>query len=596
MRENNRINRKPEKVILATENTGSRKKYVITKDPEFKKMQGEFQQGHWTATRKLLELLENKYPRNKVLSEFRNEFDLRFSIANGLNKNSKEKKKRLLIPLTRSNLIVAAVAIVVLCLGYFGFVLARNYVEQKNLQQREDQINSLSVQVEALLRSGQPEKAQDFVDLMQEIDPENETVIRLSQEVNELKEINDQYLMAVDYMDQGQYEEALPILTKINDTVQNYKDVPQLLETAATQLTISEALAAGKVAYESENWQRAIDNFETILELEPAYSAPTLKDMLLNSYLKRIIQMLESSNASVEEISLAETYYRRAIAMIPQSKIYLSERENLQKASRDLLILKYTQTAYMMIEDPEQTLTSVNEAVDYLQKASNLDSTNPSLQTEVNKIKLYQAGFEYFLELNWPSAIQQLTALTALDKSYAGGFAGQMLYEAHIGRGRQYFNVGFYLDARKEFEAAEGLAMGEENLLKRFTAELEIGRALDKLQEYEDAASYYKYAFASINYEKWSSDFPDLVTDITNAINLFNVGSFRESSILFTSLLAEVPAFYSETEITVHQGTCFAMIAAQYHSSVQEILTVNDLPQMTRVSTDQILKIPTLER
>jgi tetratricopeptide (TPR) repeat protein len=567
----------------------------IKQDPDFRQLESEFQQGHWAVVKKILEKLENKYPENRSLSGYREDLDLHSVIASENLLHVKKNKPEFHVHFTRSILIIIVSVIFTLVIGFLAFILIRNHLQHVTLEQKIEQINSLNIQVEALLNSGQPEKALEFVQIMKEIDPENPIVIEASAEVERLNKLNEEYLIAVEYLNQNRYEDALPLLEKINESEANFKDVPHLLESTTVNVEIARSLANGIKAYENKDWQDAIDNLERILELDPSNSDASIKDMLLSSYLKRIIQMLENDTTSIEDISAAETYYRRAIAMIPQSKVYLSERENLQKASRDLLQLKYAQTAYAAIENPAQTLSSVSDAVNFLKKASNLDSSNVALQTEVNKMVLYQAGFQYYLEMNWAAAIQQLTTLTMMEKTYANGYAEQMLYEAHMGRGLQYYNVGFYLDAQKEFEAAESLVLGKNNLLKRFSAELKIGSALWKMEKFEDSASYFEYAFLSINYENWGNEESDLVTGITDAINLYNVGSYKASSDKFVSLLPQVQSLFTEKDVTFQQGTCYAMIAADYNSSVQEILTLNKLPQQTRSTADQILQIPVIE-
>jgi hypothetical protein len=43
---------------------------------------------------------------------------------------------------------------------------------------------------------------------------------------------------------------------------------------------------------------------------------------------------------------------------------------------------------------------------------------------------LYQSGFQAYSELKWQTAIEKLSALTAIDEGYANGFAKQLFYEA----------------------------------------------------------------------------------------------------------------------------------------------------------------------
>jgi len=94
--------------------------------------------------------------------------------------------------------------------------------------------------------------------------------------------------------------------------------------------------------------------------------------MLINSYLHRVIQLLENDTTTLPELNQADMYYSRASAMIPPSDVYMYERENLKKASNDLLVVKYPQVAYQMITDPTQTLDTIDQARIYLPKSFNI--------------------------------------------------------------------------------------------------------------------------------------------------------------------------------------------------------------------------------
>ncbi len=120
-------------------------------------------------------------------------------------------------------------------------------------------------------------------------------------------------------------------------------------------------LADGNTAYENENWDTVISSYESALALNSQLDDPLITEQLLQGYLKKIISMLEDDGATIEDIEAAEQYYRKAVALIPQSKEYANERENLQEASSNLLQLKFIQTAKEMLADSNQTITSVKK-------------------------------------------------------------------------------------------------------------------------------------------------------------------------------------------------------------------------------------------
>ena len=148
------------------------------------------------------------------------------------------------------------------------------------------------------------------------------------------------------------------------------RDVRQQIAAIETSIQIAKYLEEGNAAYQDENWDRVISAYENALKLDPKLDDPLIKEQLLKGYLNKIISMLENENTSVEDIEKAEEYYRRAVAMIPQSKEFASERGNLQEITSNLLEVKFTQIARAGLEDKNQTAASIDKAVSYMRKAA----------------------------------------------------------------------------------------------------------------------------------------------------------------------------------------------------------------------------------
>jgi tetratricopeptide (TPR) repeat protein len=381
---------------------------------------------------------------------------------------------------------------------------------------------------------------------------------------------------------------------KIESEKPGYKDVPQLIEKTNSQVKLTQAVMDGTGAYNAGKWQAAIDNFEQVLIIDPAYSDAALKDMLVNSYFRQITQLLDNNNTPYSEINQAELYYSRALALIPQSDVS-SDQEKLRQFSGELLKRKYMQTADQMINDPSQTVVSVNLAFNYLSKASILDSQNSALQAEVQKMNLYRTGFYYYVDMNWQLAIQQLTVLAAIDENYASGFSKQILYEARINEGNQYYSIGAYLDAGNEYKIAETLASDRKNLTNFYLAEINLGRVLGKLGQYQEANTYFITALQAIDYEKRAGMSTAFISNLNNAMAFDKDGKYENSYNVFSETLVGKDAFYANNKINARQGNCLGLIAAYYHSSVQAILAQNNLPQEPLVASDQTLIIPVIQ-
>ena len=211
--------------------------------------------------------------------------------------------------------------------------------------------------------------------------------------------------------------------------------------------------------------------------------------------------MLQNDSVTIDDVETAEGYYRKAVALIPQSREFASERENLQEVSSNLLQLKFAQTAKDILNDPNQTLSDVKKAASYLSKAASIDQTNSALQKDVKNVELYQVGFQDFINGDWIRAITNLSQLVDADTNFANGNAQVLLYEAYFELGQQYFSAGFYQDAINNLEQAEIVAWDGDNRLRLFQVQILLGDTFMKTNDIENAVSYYVYALNAINME-----------------------------------------------------------------------------------------------
>jgi len=164
-----------------------------------------------------------------------------------------------------------------------------------------------------------------------------------------------------------------------------------------------------------------------------------------------------------------------------------------------LLELKYSQTAKTILADKNQTVTSIAKAVSYLRKAANINPDNANIQTELKNAEYYQIGFKNFIEMEWVQAITNFEWIKSADSDFADGNVDVLLFEAYYALAKQYYLLGLYLDAIRNLEQAEILAWHDSNnLMKLFQVQVFIGDVYGKIEDYQNAVSYYKYALSAV--------------------------------------------------------------------------------------------------
>jgi len=195
------------------------------------------------------------------------------------------------------------------------------------------QLESLYLQAEQLLQSGQPSSALEVVLKIRALDPDDEKLPELIERTNKLLEFEAHYRAALDLIENGKNDEALNALKLLESENPGMWDIAQRIAAIEKEMMISDYLKAGDAAYQEQDWEKVIEAYESALVLNQQLNDTMMKEQLLFAYLNRIIGMLQSDNTTVEDIELSEQYYRKAVTLIPQNKEFVSQRENLQKSA-----------------------------------------------------------------------------------------------------------------------------------------------------------------------------------------------------------------------------------------------------------------------
>ena len=566
-------------------------------EPKFNEFLESYQKGEWTKCRAILDELVSKYPDVALLKNFDRDLDVQLSLREISKKHVAENKKKAIRQGAKISVFTIALVFLLLVVATGAFVLVRNYRILQSQQQNQSQLDSLVAQAEQLILSGQPASALSVIKKISNIDPGYERLASLQTEADQLNQLELKYQDALKLITVEDYQGARTILAEIEQIRPNMWDVERQLTLADNKINIRDFFTAAQAAYEKEDWAGVITNYEAALDIDPKLDEGLMKEQLLNGYLRAIIEMLESNSTSIEDIERAETYYRAAVAMIPQSRTFSAERENLREVSSSLLVLKYSQTAYLMLEDSNQTVNSIGKAVSYLSKATNLSPNDAQLQNELSNAQLYQIGFQYFVDMNWGPAIDNLKRLVDIKKSYAGGKAGILLYEAYAARGRQYYSVGLYIDARSNFEQAEIIAWEHpDNPFMQFDVQLWLGNTIGRLRDYANALSYYQYAVNTINIYPKLDPNTEFARLFYAAEALAGQGDQQGAYEKYVEAMEHFQDVYEMPEVRVADGACLAFFAADNRSTIYAVQKVNNLLKNVTVTFGQDLIAPTISK
>ena len=591
-------NTNPDSDITDSQGIDSQKEiFEFSSDPEYLKLIEHFQKAEFSECQKLLGSLELRYPGQPELQTIREDLEMKGSLNNLTS--SIRKKEALAKSKVTLNLILFGL-VVIIGIGAVFFASSLLILKNKPIEitpNVNSQLDSLYVQAEHLLQSGQPSSALEVVLKIRALDPDYEKLPELIERTNKLLEFEAHYRAALDLIAKGKNDEALNALKLLESENPGMWDIPQRIAAMEKEKKISEYLKAGDAAYQKQDWVKVIEAYESALVLDQRLDDTMMKEQLLFAYLNRIIGMLQSDNTSVEDIQLSEQYYRKAVTLIPQNKEFVSQRENLQKISRDLLEKKYTQLAKAKLSDKNQTTATINEAVYYLTKALSLSPDDAELQADVNNANSYQVAFTSFIDMDWSQAIANADAVVSTNANFAGGNASALLYEAYYELGKRNYSYGLYIDARENLEKAEIIAWADgDNRLKIFQVQVLLGDSIGKVEDYENAVSYYQYALNAINYQEKIASRSDLLNQYSSAEQLAAAGDYKSAFTAYQDVIGQIDTIYTISEVEVDSGVCLALFANENLSTLDAILKANDLPTNMVISFGRVLRVPSIQK
>jgi tetratricopeptide (TPR) repeat protein len=574
---------------------------LFRQDPLFNELLVAYQKGDWKSCDLIITSLIERYPDEPVLREFKTDIETQLILFRSSQQDARSSLKRRLAGILRvAAIFLLAVALLAFVLFQMQQIYTQRAVEQKAqaAQLEAENLKSLQLALEAkvqgLLQSGRTDDAIKALDELEAIDPANANLPEMRAEAVRLQELDRQYQAALAYIGNDD-DQALALLKEIQAVSPNYKDVPRQITRIEANKKVASLVADAEQAYMQGRWMDVLDLYSQAQAIDGTVNTDRVKEQMVNSYLRSIIQTLSKDKPSLQELSTSETFYRKAISLVPQDKKFAQERDELRALSKELLITKHYQTARQILERPFHTETEAREAVRLLGVAYELGPEKVYLNTELNKATLYLTALANFNNRQWLDAITYFSELAKFDSVYPNGMLRHLLFESYSALGKKYFAGGFYQDARKNYESAEMIAWEQpDNRLRLYQVQLDVGYTLGKLDLYQDSVSYFKYALDKIEITTRAADNPELVTALEQVNSLVGKGDFEEAYASYLQLLPQVETLYLIGKLEVDTGANLGFIASASHSTILAIQHLNGLGDAVVMPGSQTLNIPTL--
>lgn len=569
---------------------------ALAADPEYQQLLTLFQKAEWQLCSQLVASLRQRYPNESSLEHFAEELDIKLMFQNKESAGRKQKTRRTWLNILILGLVVAVGIVAGLYITrWITSTEKPAVVTAAESASQADQIKSLEDQALKLLQLGNTQLALDAIQKIRAIDPAYPGLAGLQESADRMAELDALYGSAAQALNAGDDMRALTLFKQVEAVNPQYRDVRNQISQIERRNSVGDLLTAGDAAYREERWDDVISAYEEVLAIDPQVESPELEEQLFLSYYNKIHSILTKENATIEEINSADSYYRRAVSLVPQNKAFAQERRDLQQFLVGLLVIKYRQTAKMIIESPTTTEEQLSSAVIYLNKAANLSSSDTRISAELERAQTYLLALQKFNRMEWDAAITYLEKLSRFQSGYAGGMVEELLYEAYAARGRRFLSAGYFLDARQDLEKAEILAWeNKDNKMQLFEAQVNMGMVLGKTLKYQDAVSYFTFALDGAGIFALIRD-PATLQAFLDARSLAEQLKYYSAFEAYRKAIEGMTEVYAFREVNVKAGESLAGIAKLYGSTVYAIRQKNDLPETMVLKRDTTLLVPFIQ-
>lgn len=366
------------------------------------------QQAQWDRAVPMLRALQAQHPTVSQVTELLQEATFRADLESQWADKVKARRG-LTLPVHISKPILAVLVL--------GVILISGWLYYKHGQQTNAVLAKQAValeQAQNALVAGQYREALDRFEQLLAANPADSAARQGQQEALHQLQIATDYQLALDQIAAGDSQQALRLLTHLQEIAPGYRDVDKRIADLKSTIGAPQLFADAEAAFTHGLWITAITNYEHLRRIDSVYAADMATSHLATAYFRAGQQIM-------------------AVRPIDNSVIQQAEV--------------------------------------YLQKATQLQAKDPELKSESQWLNTYLAGERLLTQQRYEAAIQTLYPLYQARPTYLGGYIRDLLHRAYVTIAEQYVTDQDLTNALVVYQRAVQLGLDNNNLLtQRITA------------------------------------------------------------------------------------------------------------------------------
>ena len=570
------------------------------KSVQFREALENFQFGEWQKGLVQLNELMERYPFDLELRALNQEMQLRARIDNDeVKDNQRVTSRKFSYYAVRVGLAVIVLLGVIIGFNYYAGWVQEQWQKVQDRAKQESFVLELSAKFrngQSLYQAGYYDDALVLFNQIKEADPQYEQLDFYIDESNKLAALDEAYNRALDLVKAEKYQEAYDVFKSISDQRSNFRDVLIRINDLEKNFLIVDALDEANKAFQEQRWGDAINGYEYIRNLDPAFYSQDVDQFLYRSYVFAAEEALAQDIQTLDTLKTAEEYFGRALTLQPQNPEIRALRAMAREAYDIRLANSYLDNAEKVLTSQPDSLNALKIAETYFNQALKIRPNDDAVLQKRKLAQLYLEAIDNYQLGFWDNVIEIMSTVYQADPDYASGTSRQTLYEALVARSRTNFAIGDYTNALEDAQNAALIAQeSPDSLLRLYESQLLVAEAHGLLSNFRDSVLIYQAAIELSDIgARALAENPALAEAIESASSLAVRGDYKAAYIAYRDALRKSGEVYIAVTHKVEEGEYLTQLARKYNTTVQAILDANGLTNRNRIELGDELIIPTL--